>query len=254
MRTTVMLTAALALTACGGSMSTAQASESAASTAAQRSYDVRGFDRVSALGPHRVVVSVGPAFSVRAHGPSATLDRTEVVVEDGELQIRPRKDKRGNHEWRDYEGATFEVTLPRLVAAGMVGSGTMTVDRVAGEDFAGSVAGSGTLELADLAVDEADLSVAGSGDLVAHGRAQRAQASVAGSGNLQAKGLTSGSASVSVAGSGDAALTVTGEAQVSIVGSGDVEVAGSAHCTVSRIGSGKLSCASTERETEISLR
>ncbi len=88
MRTIAMLAMALAVTACG-SMSTAQASESPASPSEQRSYtDVRGSDRVSVLGPHQGRRVVGRSFSVRAEGPSKTLERTEDVakVDDGELK------------------------------------------------------------------------------------------------------------------------------------------------------------------------
>jgi hypothetical protein len=255
MRGISILAAAMVAAACAGSASTAQpAGESAAAQTEQRDYDVRGFDSVSSVGPHRIRVSVGPAFSVHAQGTAKTLERTEVVVEDGVLKIEPRHDKRWNHEWDDYEAATFDVTLPRLSGATMVGSGEITVDRVGGDGFSGSVAGSGVLEIADLSVASANLSVAGSGDLVARGKVRSAKVSVAGSGNLRARELASGDASISVAGSGDVELTVNGEANVSIVGSGDVAVAGAARCTVSRIGSGKVDCADVEHETKLGYR
>jgi hypothetical protein len=256
MRGISILAAAMVAAACTGSASTAQpAGESAAAAQIeQRDYDVRGFDGVSSVGPHRIRVSVGPAFSVHAQGTAKALERTEVVVENGVLKIEPRHDKRWQHEWDDYDAATFDVTLPRLSGATMVGSGEMTVDRVGGEQFSGSVAGSGVLDIADLSVAIANLSVAGSGDLVARGNVRSSKVSVAGSGNLRARELASGDASISVAGSGDVELTVKGEADVSIVGSGDVAVAGAARCTVSRIGSGKVDCADVEHETKLGYR
>jgi hypothetical protein len=257
MRKVLIIAAAALATACSGSINTAQASESAAVASAdeQRSYDLSGFERISVVGPHRVTVSVGPAFSIRAEGPGKTFERTEVVVEDGELKIHPLDDDRWEREeWRNYEGATFTVTLPRLEGATMVGSGLISVDRIDGDAFAGSVAGSGDLEIAALSVNRANLSVAGSGDLLARGKARRADVSIAGSGNLRGHDLASDDASISVAGSGNVELTVNGGADVSVVGSGNVEVAGTARCTVSRIGSGNVDCADTVRETEISFR
>jgi hypothetical protein len=257
MRNVLIIAAACLAAACGGSMNTAQASESATAASAleQRSYDLDGFERVSVVGPHRVIVSVGPAFSVRAEGPAKTFARTEVVVEDGALKIQPLTNERWEREeWRDYEGATFTVTLPRLAGASLVGSGAMSVDKVAGGDFSASLAGSGNLDIASLSVGEASLSIAGSGEMLARGNVRRVDISIAGSGNLRGRELSSNEASISVAGSGDAALTVQGDASVSIVGSGDVEVAGAARCTVSRVGSGDVTCASVERETEISFR
>lgn len=208
-----------------------------------RSYDAAGFDAVSVVGPHRVEISVGPAWSVRAEGPQRTLEDTEVEVEDGRLEIHPVEDGRWERRrWQDYQPATFHVTLPRISAASLVGSGDMRIDRVEGDEFAASVAGSGDLDVAALRVDDARFSIAGSGDLVARGSARRSRVSVAGSGNLRARGVTSDTAQVSIAGSGDAALTVESEAHVSIVGSGDAEIAGGARCHVSRVGSGNARC------------
>src|SRR6478735_7771809 len=223
MRKVLTLVSAGALCALGASMSTAQDSAQAATGATGRSYDLTGFDGIAVVGPHHIVVSVGPAFSVRAEGPQQTLTDTEVEVEDGQLKIHPvdddeywdrrcgeRDHRRGHDRWRcwnDYEAATFYVTLPQIESAALVGGGDMRIDRVEGNAFAASVAGSGDLDVAALRVDDARFSIAGSGD-------------------LRAREVTSNDASISIAGSGNAALTVRDDAHVSIVGSGDVEIAG----------------------------
>ena len=247
-----------AIVALGASMSAAQDEPRAESgMTASRSYDLAGFEGISVVGPHHVVVSVGPAFSVRAEGPEMTLADTEVEVEDGRLNIHPVDDGRwerrcgergGAREhdawrcWDDYRPATFHVTLPRIEAASLVGGGDMRIDRVEGEAFSASLAGSGDLDVAALRVDDARFSIAGSGDVVARGSARHSRVSIAGSGNVQARGVTSNEASVSIAGSGNAALTVQDDARVSIVGSGDVEISGPAKCSVSRFGGGKVRC------------
>jgi hypothetical protein len=219
-----------------------------------RSYDLAGFEEISVVGPHRVVVTVGPAFSVTAEGSQQTLADTEVEVEDGRLKIHPvkddeywdrrcgRRERERRHCWDDYEPATFRVTLPRIEAVSLIGGGDMRVDRVEGGEFRASVAGSGDLDLAQLQVDNAHFSIAGSGDLVARGSARHSRVSIAGSGNLHAREVTSTEATISIAGSGNAALTVQDDARVSIVGSGDVEIAGPARCAVSRFGGGKVRC------------
>lgn len=234
--------------AVGGSMGAAQ---DGGRPVANRSYDVGAFEAVSMVGPHRVVISVGPAYSVRADGSQKTLDDTEVVVEGGRLRIHPIDDdrwKRGGSEresrdrWAHYEPATFHVTLPRISAAALAGGGDMSIDRVDGDHFAGSVAGTGQMDIAALRVDEARFSIAGSGDLVARGSARRSRVSIAGSGNLRAREVRSDEASVSIAGSGNAALTVEDSARISVVGSGDVDIAGPARCSVSRMGGGRVHC------------
>ena len=208
----------------------------------QRSYDVSGFDKVSAAGPMHVMVAVGPAFSVRAEGPDESLDRYEVVVEHGSLEIRPTHSNFWGSSWKGFGPATFNVTLPQLSATSMAGSGDMKVDRVEGSRFSVSVAGSGKFEIGSLSVDEARFSVAGSGDLTAHGHAARSNVSVAGSGDVHLRELSSDHANVSIIGSGDAALTVNQDAHISMVGSGDVDIDGTANCKVSRFGGGHVTC------------
>ena len=210
--------------------------------AGQLSYEAAGFDRVSAAGPMHVLVTVGPAASVRGEGLDETLDGYEVKVEHGSLEIKPKPRNFWNPGWKELKPATFRVTLPRLSSTSIAGSGDMKVDRVDGSRFAASVAGSGKFEIDSLAVDEGRFSVAGSGELTARGRAGKANVSIAGSGNMHLRELASDDANVSIVGSGDAALTVRDAAAVSIIGSGEADVAGSAHCSVSRFGGGRVRC------------
>jgi len=257
MRKVLTIAPIAALAALGASTSVAQDGGQAGVGATSRSYDLAGFEEVLVVGPHHIVISVGPAFSIRAEGPQQTLSDTEVEVENGKLKIHPIDDGRWERRcgdrandrdglrwrcWDNYQPATFYVTLPRIEAASLVGGGDMHIDRVEGETFSVSVAGSGDLDVAALRVDDARFSIAGSGDLVARGSARHSRVSIAGSGNLHARDVTSGEASISIAGSGNAALTVQDDAHVSIVGSGDVEIAGPAHCSVSRFGGGRVRC------------
>jgi hypothetical protein len=201
------------------------------------------FEEVSSVGPQTIVITIGDAHSVRSEGPPEALGQLEAVVEDGRLTIQPKSGRFGRGFSRSrLASATFFVTMPRLQAATLAGSGDMRVDRIEGETFSGSIAGSGDMSIGALAVDQADFSIAGSGDLVAAGRARSSRISIAGSGDVRAGALTSASANISVLGSGDVALKVDGPASVSIMGRGDVEIDGNAQCTVSRIGRGEVRC------------
>lgn len=208
----------------------------------QRSYDVGSFDSVSAAGPHRVIVAVGGARSVRAAGPADILDKMEVVVEEGDLEIRPKREYRRNYDWRNVPPATFYVTAPLLKAAAVAGSGDMSIDRIEGDRFSGAVAGSGNLDIGSLRVADAQLSIAGSGDIIAKGSAGRANVSVAGSGNVRTGQVSARTAAVSIVGSGDVDLQAAESVDVSIIGGGDVTVSGPAKCSVSRMGSGQVRC------------
>ena len=228
--------AALAFVACGGAVLAAQPA------VVQRDYRVASFDKVAAAGANVVLVHLGGPPSVRAEGPADALDRMEVVVERGSLQIRPRREFSHGFDWHNLKPATYTVTLPRLTDASLAGSGEMRVDRAEGDRFSASVAGSGNLDIAALRVGQANLSMAGSGNLSARGSATHAELSIAGSGDIRARGLSSGSAAVSIAGSGDAELTARATASVSIIGSGNANIGGGARCTINRVGSGKAHC------------
>jgi hypothetical protein len=257
MRKILMMAPAAALATFGASMGAAQDGGQASAAAVSRSYDLGNFEGVAVVGPHHVIVSVGPASSVRAEGSQQTLSDTEVEVDNGRLKIHPIGDGRWERRcgedannpdgfrwrcWDDYRPATFHVTLPRISVASLVGGGDMRIDRVEGAKFSASVAGSGDLGVAALRVDDARFSIAGSGGLAAAGSALRSRVSIAGSGNVRACEVTSDEASISIAGSGDVALTVRNDARVSIVGGGDVEIAGPARCAVSRFGGGRVRC------------
>jgi hypothetical protein len=215
-------------------------------TAAPQTFELAEFDEISTSGPQQVVVTLGDTQSVRSEGSPEALGQLEVVVEDGELIIRP-KDGSGM-DWDTLSSATFHVTLPDLDAVALEGSGNLRVDRIAGESFTATIEGSGELTIADMDVDEADFSIGGSGTIVAAGSAREMRVEIGGSGDVQARELRSEEASVEIAGSGNVALTVEDEARVEIAGSGDVDISGSARCTVENVGGGNVRCGGGDTE------
>ncbi len=243
--TLAMMTAMLPLTACHsrshgfGSDSTPGIKGSGSGTS--RAFQAADFTSVNLRGSDDVEVRVGTAFSVRAEGPSADLDRLRIVREGDTLRIG-RMHESGFH-WSSEKVKIF-VTLPRLVEASVAGSGDMNIDKVEGTSFSGNVAGSGNLVIGAVTVDQADLSVAGSGDMRVKGVAKQLSIDVAGSGDVDASGLKAQGAKVSIAGSGDVRADVTGPATVSVVGSGDVDLGAGARCSTSKMGSGEVRCGS----------
>ena len=101
---------------------------------AQRSFDVGGFDAVSLGGPYDVVVTVGPAPSVRAEGDADEIERMEVKVEDGDLHIGREKRRGWSISWRRRTAAGRPSMSRRRArrAAAIGGSGDMRIDKVEG--------------------------------------------------------------------------------------------------------------------------
>lgn len=205
-----------------------------------RTYQLEGFERIGLAGPHDMTVVTGKAFSVRAEGALADLDRLEVKVEGGQLEIG--KKRRWGGWGGDDRKVRFTVTLPRLRGASLAGSGTMAVDRVGGADFSGEVAGSGVLNVAALEARKVSFSLAGSGSATAAGSCDTADYNIAGSGSVRAPGLRCERLDVSIAGSGGVDAFARRSADVSIMGSGDVRIAGGAKCQVNKMGSGTVRC------------
>lgn len=203
-----------------------------------RSFAVAGFTAVALDGPDDVDVRVGSAFSVRAEGDEAELAKLRIERQGDALHIG-RVRQLG---WSSGRGIKVYVTMPRIAAAELAGSGDLAVDRAEGPRFRGELAGSGNLSVAALATGEATLSLAGSGNVTAAGRADRLGVDVTGSGTVDASRLTASSAAVSIAGSGDVRAKVNGGAKVDISGSGDVDLGAGARCQVSKSGSGSVRC------------
>nr|WP_310525449.1 head GIN domain-containing protein [Polymorphobacter sp.] len=208
--------------------------------AAERSYTVGSFDRLAVAGSSDVAVTTGKAISVRASGDEAALDKLEITVENGTLQVRNKS--RYGMNWGGNAKTRVVITVPMLRTTDVAGSGNVTVDRIDTPDFTASVSGSGGLNLPKLTTAKSRFSVAGSGNVSAAGTSTETKASVAGSGNLNIPGLKSSVLSASVSGSGSVDAFATTTASVSVAGSGDVRVRGGARCAISKSGSGSVDC------------
>jgi len=208
---------------------------------ASQTYPFAGFDRISVAGPYDVEITRGDRFSVSAEGSEGAIGEIEVLVEDGELVIRPRDDISFG-DWGDGEDVTFQITMPQAEQIDLAGPGDITLDRVDGPLFEASVTGPGSLTIGQMDVDRADFSVAGSGEIAVDGTAREVEVAIGGSGEISAGGLRATNASIVIGGSGDVELYVEDDADVTITGSGDVEINGPAVCSVTTIGSGDVSC------------
>lgn len=205
-----------------------------------RTFAVTDFSALSLRGSDDVDVRVGTGFSVRAEGPSKELDKLKIERVGDTLRIG-RKDRSG-FSWGSSDTVKVYVTMPRIAAATIAGSGDMAIDRVEGQRFTGDTAGSGSLNIAMLGVREAKLSIAGSGDMTLKGSTERLTVDIAGSGDVDATGVSANTATVSVMGSGGVRAAVNGPATVSMMGSGDVDLGKGAKCAISKMGSGEVKC------------
>jgi len=215
-----------------------------------QAFEVRDFDGISNEGPQDVVVTIGDEFSVRAEGPSQALSLLQPRVDNGVLKIGPEDGFNWGGRWRQLQGATFYVTMPKLDSVALAGSGDLRVDRVEGESFSGTIAGEGELTIGSIKVDTVDFSIGGNGSVAASGTAGSTKIAIGGNGDVDAGALHSKTASVSIGGNGDVSLNVDDEAKISIFGRGDVNISGTAHCSITKMGIGDVRCEGDETESD----
>jgi Putative auto-transporter adhesin, head GIN domain len=217
------------------------ASPEGSGASSTRSFAVGPFNAVSLEGSDNVRVLRGATISVTATGPQAVLDRLNIRVERNTLKI-DRKSGRSNWLRGNYGSAMITVTMPAITAAGVAGSGDMTVDRADGDSFGAAVEGSGNLRVDAVAVKRAQLAAEGSGDLTISGTTADASMAAEGSGNINARGLVSQRATIAVEGSGGIGATVRERATIAVEGSGNVDVTGTDNCAIMKDGSGEARC------------
>ena len=204
-----------------------------------RTYAVADFTSIDQRGPDDVDVRVGSGFSVRAEGDPDVLERVKIVHDGNTLRIMRKKTSGFN--WSSG-GAKVYVTMPRIEAASLAGSGDIAVDRIDGAAFDGDIAGAGSLALGRVSVETLKLSIAGSGSVKAAGQTRTLSISIAGSGDVEAAELRASGAKINIAGSGNVRAAVDGNAKVSIMGAGDVDLGPKARCDVSKMGAGDVRC------------
>lgn len=214
-----------------------------AAAAGEKTYEVDAFERISTSGPQDIEIEFGETHSVRAEG---AIGRLEVLVENGELIIRPRG---GGWDGSGFDSTTLYVSLPRLTQVSLNGPGEISIDKVAGDRFAAVIGGfGGAIEVDGLAVDQAEFTINGPGEIAAAGTARATRVTINGPGELKAGDLQSRTAAITVRGPGDVELAVEHEAEVSVEGPGEVDIDGPARCTISTSGPGSVSCSGLETD------
>lgn len=211
---------------------------------ATQTLELEAFDRVASAAHADLRVDVDPdakaPYRVVIEGEQEELDRLEVEVDDGRLEIGT---KRGSWNWS--RGARNELRIRTTVKAlkeiVTSGSGDTVVRGLRGERFECKASGSGDIELAgtigDLTLElagsgdieattlearEVTVKLAGSGSVDLEGRADRLVVKIAGSGDVDAGGLSVTDVVAKVLGSGDATVCASGDVSQSTMGSGNV--------------------------------
>jgi hypothetical protein len=207
---TLALASSLALVAgCGGVRGSG--------VMASETRSVSGFSEVALSGTGDVRIAQTGQESLTIEAEDNLLPLLETFVEDGRLTLRTRP----GVNIRPTRTIRYRITVARLDAASISGSGSVRAEGVDSERLASSISGSGSVTLA--------------------GRARAIDLSISGSGYYDAERLEAKTARVSISGSGSGLVNVSEELDVAISGSGSVEVLGKPSVDQRISGSGRVS-------------
>lgn len=244
------LAMALTVAGCDGGLTLGKdeaKSESAADSGAPdaegtRSFAFEDFERVTVTGPDDVTIRRGEAFAIEASGPESELERLEIEKDGKELKIGRKR--QGFQMGRIvHKGVKLSITMPRLSAVRLTGSGDIEADTVESDSVSAELTGSGNLKIGSLTAQRGEISITGSGNVeVDGGTLDKGEYNIAGSGNIDAEKLVAKNLDITLAGSGDIEAGATGEADVRVMGSGDVTLTGGAKCSSRTMGSGDVTC------------
>jgi Putative auto-transporter adhesin, head GIN domain len=246
---------------------------------ASETRSVNGFTSVTLAGIGNVYLTQGEAESVRIEAEDNLIPYFDTSVQGTTLKIGV-KDQYIGLSIRPNLPVKFFVTLPRIEAVTLAGSGnifataiqagalkislsgsgdisagTLTATNldlqlsgsgnlsfatVTADQVTANITGSGNIKLDKLEADTINSKTAGSGNITVAGVVTGQSAEILGSGDYRAAGLTSELTTLRITGSGDGQVACSGTLNVNILGSGDVTYSGSPKMNVSIAGSGKV--------------
>ena len=245
------LALALTVTACSGTVTSdgdkgsgdTKTHSADAGPPTTQKFALTGFTGVEVTGPDDVTIRQGDAFSITAKGPKAEVEELEIKLNGQTLSIGRKREGFSFASGNRSDGVQIAITMPKLGAVRLTGSGSVDADSVDGDKVEAVLTGSGDLKVAKLTGKSAELTVSGSGDLeVAGGSIGSGEMGITGSGDIDAGGLVAQTLDISVTGSGNVGAQATGKADIRILGSGDVDLTGGGTCSAKTMGSGTATC------------
>lgn len=191
-----------------------------------REYPLNGFDRIELRGSSELEIIQGDTFEVVATGDPEVLAKVVAEVNGGTLELSVEDRKRrfmGMVTVSDNQSVDFRVTLPKLEALSVTGSGDARAELIESESLELRVQGSGGLFIKKVAAQSLDAAIVGSGDLeLGTVLSVNTSASIRGSGDLKYESLAGESLRAAIMGSGDMVIGGRiGTLNVSVMGSGD---------------------------------
>jgi len=269
----ILLLVAMLVSGCGFQM------VSGSGKLASETRNLSGFTNVTLAGIGNVYITQGPTESVRIEAEDNLIPYFDTSIQGSTLKIGI-KDQYMGISLQPTLPVKFYVTLPKIEAVTLAGSGNIFAGKIQATAFGisllgsgnisndaltvtnldihlsgsgninlgtvsanqvtANIAGSGDIQVDALTADKLSSKTAGSGNITIGGKVTEQSAEILGSGDYLGGGLKSDTATVRVTGSGDSQVSTSRTLNVTILGSGDVAYIGNPTVNASIAGSGKV--------------
>ncbi|GEM_PF-329248 len=193
------------------------------------------FTQLEVAGNFTVKHSISSEPSLEINAESNLMEHIKTELKNGRLEISTPQ----NIRLRPQKDIEILLTGQELEVLSLLGSGSVLVDKMDGENVRVSLNGSGNV-FANVEAGEIKASLNGSGQITLDGEVPTADFSLNGSGTIRASGLSAGELKASIRGSGEVFCNVISTLDVSITGSGKVLYSGNPEVNEQITGSGKV--------------
>jgi len=212
------------------------------SSAAEKRYGLTSFEKIEITADYIVEVTTRAPVSAVAIGSNDALDRVTIETRDGRLLIGERRYAGDEQSDKPRGPVTIRINAANLESASMVGGGSLTIDRLGGDNVNVWLRGPGRLTVGKLTADRLSIALIGNGTMTLAGVAKSMQATLSGAGALDAGALVADELTADSEGTGDQTFRAVKRAAVTARGVGKTVVLGKPACTVRNIGSGSVEC------------
>jgi len=212
------------------------ASTAQAATTTTRNFGVRSFEKIRVEGPYRVTLKTGVAPFARAKGPNAALDRIDLEMRGKMLIVRSGPFAK-NPAAAALAPVEVELGTHDLSSAALLGSGSLTIDKVKGLKFDLGVHGAGTTDIGQVAVDQLTLNLGGNAAARLSGKSKQLTAILKGLSSVDLSGLEVSDAVFGAEGPSTVRATVTKAVEIDGKGTASFVLAGRPSCTLKVQGS-----------------
>jgi hypothetical protein len=188
-----------------------------------REYSFSGFDSIVAESGIDVVLTQGPAFSVKSEAPEGRLDRIKIEQVGATLKIDIEHDLTFGWSGR-YQ---VNVSAPSFTAISASGGADVDAASLTGERLVLSVSGGADIDIADARVGTLEASASGGGDIELAGACTSATLTASGGGNIDGEKLVCDNVTASANGGGDIDVGARMIANGAASSGGDIRFLGS---------------------------